>query len=83
MALAMGIPVFVVGGGSNVFHWMSGVQRHVEPNGSEVNRSALMDGLVHAIRSKCEDFGPTWDSPEEQAQKALQNRAQGPWMGNP
>ena len=64
MALALGIPVLVVGGGSNVFHWLPGVTR-IRFSGSWPDSDDLR-ALVAAIKSACPDYGPAWDSPEDQ-----------------
>ena len=59
MALALGIPVLVVGGGSNVFHWLPGVTR-IRFSGFWPDSDDLM-ALVAAIKSACVDYGSTWD----------------------
>jgi hypothetical protein len=74
MALAWGLPVFVVGYDlkdplplvpSNVFHFLSQVKCYAWPQ--------HLDALAHQIRQECPDFGPTWDSAEEQKQKACKH----------
>jgi hypothetical protein len=69
VAVGEGKPIFVVGKRTNVFCWLPRVFHHVEPSGTEVNRRALLDNLAYAIKAACPDFGPTFDSPEEQAER--------------
>lgn len=68
-ALALGIPVFVLGCASNVFHSLPGV--HVF---GDVDPSVAFDRMSRYLKASVVDFGPTWDevSREEAAHERIQ-----------
>jgi hypothetical protein len=69
------MPVFIVGVQSNIFGWLPEAEL-ISTDNQLISKDNPRSGcgyvldLVSRIRERCLDFGPTWDSPDEQAIKA-------------
>lgn len=73
------MPVFVVGVQSNIFAFLPEAVYipcldHIGVLKTDLRWDVLARDLARRIKERCPDYGPTWDSPEEQEEKSISEK---------